>query len=190
MGEAAKTPDKQVAGILGFYCLGVHGGFAVHQSRRFLAFREIGRSVVGMRGLITASLAALVLGGCTLANLTPQARFSESAYSLNDAARWGQVDQAVYHVSPKYLERFTSRHREWGASVNIAEVDLVRMQLAEDRKSAVSEIKLSWFDAGGVTLRSSTVTQKWETEEGKFKLVDEAVRGGDPRVFADSPQGG
>lgn len=111
-------------------------------------------------------------------------RFSESAYTLNDAARWGQVDKAMLYVSPRYIARFTERHREWGDTVSIADVDLVRMQLSEDHNSAMSEITLSWFSDGGVTVRSSTVTQKWESEHGKYKLVDEAVRRGDPAVFA------
>lgn len=137
--------------------------------------------------------AAVSLGlvGCTLANLTPQARFSEAAYTLNDAARWGQVDLAMQHVSPRYQERFTARHREWGEHVSIAEVDLVRLQVAPDRQSATSEISLSWFNDGGFMVKSSVVTQKWEAEHGKFKLVDEAIRRGDPSVFAapESTQG-
>ena len=124
------------------------------------------------------------LVGCTLANLTPQARFSEAAYTLNDASRWGQVDLAMQHVSPRYQERFTARHRQWGEQVSIAEVDLVRLQVADDRQSATSEINLSWFNDGGVMVKSSSITQKWEAEHGKFKLVDEAIRRGDPNVFA------
>lgn len=145
-----------------------------------------------MRATISLTLlacAGLFAGGCTLANLTPQARFSESAFTLNDYSRWGQVDKAVYHVSPKYMQRFAERHREWGESVSIADIDLVSMQLAEDHLSGTSEIRLSWYDQNGVIVRSSTVTQKWETERGKFKLVDESVRRGDPAVFANPPQG-
>jgi hypothetical protein len=131
------------------------------------------------------ALISLSVSGCTLANLTPQARFSEAAHTLNDASRWGQVDLALEHVSPRYMARFNERHREWGEEVSIAEVDLVRMQVAPDRKSATSEISLSWFNDGGVMIKSSTISQKWEAEHGKFKLIDEAVRRGDPRVFAE-----
>lgn len=130
----------------------------------------------------------LSFGGCTLANMTPQARFSEAAYTLNDAARWGQVDLALQHVSPRYVERFTDRHRNWGEQVSIAEVDLLRMQIAEDRQTATSEISLSWFNDGGVMVKSSVISQKWIAEHGKFKLVDESVRKGDPEVFAAPDQ--
>lgn len=145
-----------------------------------------------MRALHTVplALAALGLGGCTLANLTPRERFTEAAYTLNDASRWSQVDRAMQHVSPKYMAQFVERHRMWGETISIAEVDLVRLQVAEDKKSAVSEIDLNWYNDGGVIIHSSSITQKWEAERGKFRLVDEAIRRGDPRVFAEPAQGG
>jgi len=127
---------------------------------------------------------SLTFSGCTLANMTPQARFSDAAYTLNDASRWGQVDLALQHVSPRYRNVFTARHREWGEKLSIADVDLVRMQVSEDRKSATSEISLNWFNDGGVMVKSSVISQRWETENGKFKLVDEKIRRGDPGVFA------
>src|SRR5690349_16526113 len=97
-----------------------------------------------MRMLI-AAVFAVVLSGCTLANLTPQARFTESAYTLNDASRWGAVDTAIKHVSPKYADRFVARRRDWGGGLSIADSELVRMQLAEDHKSALSEVTVSWY---------------------------------------------
>jgi len=151
-----------------------------------------------MHKLVLTALLLVLGGGCTLANLTPQARFAESTNTLNDSTRWGRVDAAATQVSPKYLDKFVSRHREWGGSVSIADFDIVNMQIAEDRKGAVSEVALSWYTTGGVELRTSTITQRWESEHGKFKLVDEVVRRGDPRVFepdaekveADAPSDG
>jgi hypothetical protein len=137
------------------------------------------------RGLLLLSLT-----GCTLANLTPQARFSDSAYTLNDAARWGQVDIAVGHVSPKYAERFMQRHKEWGETISIADADVTRMKIAADPKSAMAEVSLSWYSDGGVTVHSSVITQTWEVVHGKFKLVDEAIRRGDPSVFAPPEEEG
>lgn len=147
-----------------------------------------------MRALQIAILVVTASGligtaGCTLANLTPKERFSEAAFTLNDASRWSQVDLAMQHVSPRYQLRFAERHRQWGETISIAEVDLVRMQVAEDKKSATSEIDLNWYNDGGVMVHSSSITQTWEAEHGKFRLVDEAVRRGDPRVFAEPQQG-
>ena len=94
----------------------------------FLAFRIAERSVLTMRVLGPITLAtSLLAGGCTLASMTPQARFSESAYMLNDYARWGQVDAAMTHVSPKYMQTFSERHREWGDRVNVIDLRLAKI---------------------------------------------------------------
>ena len=135
------------------------------------------------RALILVLSAAV--SGCTLSHLSPQARFSESAYVLNDASRWGQVDLASSHVTGPYREQFRARRRDWGDRINVAEVELLRLQLAEDKDTAVSEVSLSWYDAAGMTLRKSLVTQRWENHRGTFRLAEETVSRGDPRVFAD-----
>ena len=132
---------------------------------------------------LVIALSGTLSGGCTLANLTPQARFAESTNTLNDSTRWGRVDAALTQVSPKYLDKFVARHAEWGGSISIADFDIVNMQIAEDRKGAMSEVALSWYMTGGVILHQSTITQRWETDHGKFRLVDEVIRTGDPRVF-------
>src|SRR3954471_14457617 len=131
------------------------------------------------------ALAVTSFGGCILANLTPKERFNEAAYTLNDAARWSHVDRAMQHVSPKYMSRFVERHRMWGETISIADIDLVRLQVAGDKKSAVSEVNLNWYNDGGVMVHSSSITQRWKSDGGKFKLVDEAIRRGDPGVFAE-----
>jgi hypothetical protein len=134
------------------------------------------------RGLMTW---ALTLPGCTLGNLSSQTRFSDSAYELNDAARWGEVDTASRHVSESYRPRFLSRRRTWGEGVSIAEVELSQLKLGSDKKRAVSEVTLSWYDEGGMTLHKSSITQRWESQRGTYRLVDEVVARGDRSVFAD-----
>ncbi len=136
-----------------------------------------------MRITVHSLILVTLAGGCTLANLTPHARFAESTNTLNDSTRWGRVDAAATQVAPQYLDKFVSRHREWGGSVSIADFDIVNMQIAEDHKAAMSEVSVSWYMTGGVELHQSTITQRWEAPNGRFRLVDEVVRRGDTRVF-------
>lgn len=128
----------------------------------------------------------LLMSACTLANMTPKARFQDAAYTLNDAARWGQVDIASGYVSPTYLTQFVARHRFWGEQVSIADAELVRMQIEEGNKGASSIVTLNWYDTHGVTVRSSTIVQKWASERGNFKLIEEKVSAGDPSIFAEA----
>jgi hypothetical protein len=126
----------------------------------------------------------LFMTGCTLQNLSPQARMQESVFMFNDASRWNQLEAAAKSVSPSYQAQFRERRSLWGETVNVAEVDLVFMQLAQDKESAISEIALSWTDATGVHLHRSHVTQKWANEHGNFRLVDETISKGDQALFA------
>src|SRR4051812_34089087 len=139
---------------------------------------------MGISRIIVLSCA--LSAGCILANMTPTSRFQDAAYTLNDSSRWGQVDTAMKYVAPDYLDAFVTRHRDWGGPISIADADLVRMKLADDHQSAMSEVALNWYDTGGITVRNSVITQQWKAEKGKFHLVSEVVRAGDPRIFAEA----
>jgi hypothetical protein len=128
--------------------------------------------------------ALLLMSSCTLSQLTPQAKFQDAAYTLNDAARWNNVDVSIRYVAPAYAERFTSRRRQWGGGLSIGEYELLRLTMAEDKRTAVSEVQLTWFDQGGVRVHSSTISQRWEKTQQGYFLADETVRSGDPNVFA------
>lgn len=145
------------------------------------------RSRTRGRAWIALTLSSVLLG-CTLSQLTPSARLSESVYQLNDMSRWGQLDMAVQAVSPKYKDKFRSRHRDWGEGISIAEVELLYQQMAPDKESGVSEIALSWTEANGVMLRKSYITQRWANEKGSFRLVDEVIKKGDPHLFAQTSE--
>jgi hypothetical protein len=137
------------------------------------------------RFLMIALLAlSSLIAGCTLTQLSPSARLSESVYQLNDMSRWGQVDMAVAAVSAKYKTLFRARRKEWGENIAIAEVELLFQQMAPDKESGVSEVAMSWTEANGVILRKSYITQRWANERGTFRLVEEAIKKGDPSLFA------
>jgi hypothetical protein len=140
--------------------------------------------------MLALALVGAASAGCTLSNLTPQARFSESVYTLNDAARWGQVDIAARNVSPTYKPRFAARRQNWGEGISIAEVELLYQALAPDKESATSEVSVSWTNGAGVVLRKSYLTQTWANERGNFRLVDERIKKGDPGLFASEDSGG
>jgi hypothetical protein len=141
-----------------------------------------GSRFVRSRGLFVVVLVA----GCSLSSLSPQARFSDSAFRLNDATRWGEVDRATPHVSARYRKQFLARHSTWGDRISIAEVEMAQLSLEEDKEHAVSEVVLSWYDASGVTIFKSSIIQRWEREHGTYRLVDERVKSGHPGVFADA----
>jgi hypothetical protein len=131
----------------------------------------------------------VLLCACSLNHLSPQARFSESAFVLNDAARWGQLSHASRYVAPSYRPTFAQRHREWGKRISIAEVEVLSLQIAPEGDAAVSEVSLTWYDQSGMTLHTSWVTQHWQGKRGNFHLTGEDVRDGSPHVFAEVSSG-
>jgi hypothetical protein len=126
---------------------------------------------------------ALVLFSCTLSNLTPQSRFSDAAYHVNDAARWGQLDLASQYVALEYKAQFMSRRAEWGERISVAEVDVVFMNIDREHDRATSEINLSWL-VDGISLHKCVITQTWRSERGQFRLIEEKLKKGDPGLFA------
>jgi len=131
---------------------------------------------------LLALLSALALASCTLSNLTPQSRFSDAAYRVNDTARWGQLDLASEYVDASYKSRFLSRRREWGERISVAEVDVVFMNIDREHDRATSEVNLSWL-VDGISLYKSVITQTWKSERGQFRLLDEKLKKGDPGLF-------
>ena len=138
-----------------------------------------------MRSRLVALGLVLGLSCCTLSSLGPQTRFSDAAYVLNDAARWGQLDVAAGHVDDSYLPQFRARREGWGEAKQIAEVELLQLTLSPDKASATSEVSFSWTDAAGVALRRSFVTQRWKSRRGDYRLVSEEIKRGDPSLFTN-----
>lgn len=138
-----------------------------------------------MNQLALALVISTLAAGCSLGTMSPRARFSESAYTLNDAARWGQVEIAVSHVAAPYQERFRERRRDWGERINVAEVELLNMRLNEDKQGGLSEVSVSWYENSTLVLHRSVIAQRWTRERGAFRLVDEVIAKGDRGVFAE-----
>jgi hypothetical protein len=125
----------------------------------------------------------LSIAGCTLANLTPQSRFSDATFELNDAARWGQLDIASERVAPEYRARFLARRRGWSEGVSIAEADVVHMRIDREKDRAYSVVNVSWMN-DGITLRKSVIAQTWKSDRSHFWLSEETIKSGDPALFA------
>lgn len=132
-----------------------------------------------------ATTLGLVVGlsGCMLQNLSPTERFSTSSHELNTASRWARLDIAMEHVSPSYRERFIKLHRDWGRGLQIADHDIVGMNLADDGSTAVSTVRVSWYRMDSLRLRESYVEQRWKKDRGNFYLVAEEVDQGDEGLF-------
>lgn len=122
-------------------------------------------------------------------NLSAPQRLSESSFVLNDSARWGRQDVAQGHVDPSYLAQYAHRHQQWGHQIQIAEADIVSMQVDEGKEGATSVVQMAWYSTDTMSLHASTITQRWAADGQNFLLVSEDIEG-DPRLFTADPEDG
>lgn len=134
------------------------------------------------RTLTTALMALFCLESCTLIqNLSPETRFNDQVFQLNDEARWGRMDLAVNHVHRDYRRRFAASRHRWGREVHIGDTEVTNMQLGGE--NPVSTVVHSWVDESAMELRSTTINQIWTSHFGPngpvYELVREEVIDGD-----------
>lgn len=126
----------------------------------------------------------LLLIGCDFSNLRPTEKLKQSIQEMNEAARWGRIDLAAQYVGPAYRQRFFSAHSTWGQRIQIADLEMVRLDIDSNKKSATASIAISWYGLDQMTLRQTVVRQRWKSLEGQFILDDEDVLEGEPSLLA------
>jgi hypothetical protein len=128
-------------------------------------------------------LVCVLLSGCLFESLTASKRLSDSVQAMNKATRWGQLGQASQMVDPIYRARFMETHSHWGQTIQVADSEVMQVELAPDKESATSIIAYEWYMNDAMTLHQSVVRQRWSKMSGNFGLFSEAVVQGDPRLL-------
>ncbi len=133
-----------------------------------------------------ALLASLAVG-CGLAGQSKPAKAQEAALELNLNARFGRMEMAAEHISPKARDAFFERRKAWGGSVRVADYDLTGLKIiGED--DAESYVKIAWYRANEGDLRVTTVKQKWHSDaKGDWKLTEEQRVDGDVGLLGEPP---
>jgi hypothetical protein len=124
--------------------------------------------------------------GC--ASATASKRFSEAVENMNKAARWGEIRQAASMVDPAYRTAFTNNHADWGSLVQVADSQVMQLDLAPDQESAVAVVSYDWYLMSAMTLHKSVIRQSWtrRPESTDFGLSAEVVVKGDPSLLVPS----
>ena len=125
----------------------------------------------------------ILLSGCFLQHATAGEKLTKTVQELNKSTRWGQIGSAADMVDPSYRPQFLASHRHWGGAVQVADTELVHMEIAAGSESAISVIAYSWYATESMTLHMSLVRQRWTAEGQTFALISESVIDGDPRLL-------
>src|SRR5262245_49838857 len=129
-------------------------------------------------------LLTLALTGCFMANTSPAKKIGDTVHDLNDQARWGRIGDAALLVDVSYRNTFLSAHQAWGSEIQLADTEIVHVQIAPDAEHANAIVNYSWYAMDSMTLHETTVRQRWSAVSGGYALMSEAVVKGDPRLLA------
>lgn len=136
---------------------------------------------------LTCSALALGLSGCFLANSSPAKKIGDTVHDLNDQARWGRLSDAASMVDPSYRVKFLKDHQRWGDDIQLADSEVMQVQIASDSEHANALVNYSWYALDTMTLRQTTVRQRWSAVAGGYALMSEAVVRGDPNLLVGLP---
>jgi hypothetical protein len=129
-------------------------------------------------------LTLLLASSCMVQHMTAQEKLREAVFELTDALRWNRMDVAGHRVAPKYQHRFVEARRFWGRMVQVADAELVAIQMGDDKSEAKSSVAVRWYNQRTMTVHEAVLQQKWERHKRHYFLVDEQVLQGDPNLLA------
>ena len=121
--------------------------------------------------------------GCGLENASPTKKLADSVQGFTEATRWGQLSTAANLVDPTFRTRFMENHRHWGGAVQVADSDIVHVEISTDKQNATALVAYQWYLTGQMSLLYTVVQQRWTALGDGYGLVSEAVVQGDGRLF-------
>ena len=140
-----------------------------------------------------SSLVGLILvcafaQGCIFNNVSAEERLRDAVVGLNDEVRWNRMDLATQRVAPKFRAAFALTHHNWHERMQIADSELIHVQVGEDRDEAQAFVTIRWYDQDTMLVSETTLEQKWEKLGRGYVLAEEGIRAGDSRLL-ELPEG-
>ena len=136
--------------------------------------------------LLAICIALSPLCACFLANASVDKKVGDTVYNLNNQARWGRISDASLLVDADYREAFLDRHRLWGSEIQLADTEVLNIQIASDAKQASAFVSYSWYALTDMTLHETTLQQQWSARNSTFALSSEVVVRGDPALLSSA----
>ena len=86
---------------------------------------------------------------------------------------------------------YLTNHRRWGSAIQLADAEVVHVQIASDASNATAFVTYSWYSTNDMTLHQSVVRQRWSSQEesDSFALISESVVQGDPLLLKSDGDG-
>ena len=122
-----------------------------------------------------------------MANMRADKKIGDAVENLNKQTRWGRINDAALLVQPDYRETFLTQHSRWGTDIQLADSEVVNIQITNDAKNASAFVSYSWYAMDDMTLYETTLRQLWESRDNGYVLSSESVVKGNPKLLAAQP---
>jgi hypothetical protein len=145
--------------------------------------------------------ATLRLGACWVLLLaagcpgpaTAVGRAQDAAQEFNMNTRFGRSDIALESVAPGSREAFAERHRGWGTTIRIADLEVAGFHQVGDGNTDIT-VRATWYRADEEDLRTTTIKQHWHEKGVSWLLTGEERVDGDigllgEKVVFQAPEG-
>lgn len=132
---------------------------------------------------LAALIAATLMSGCLLQNMSAQERLRDSVVGFNDEMRWGRQDLAIQRVAPEARAEFSARHHAWGRDIQIADSEIVNVTVGHEGEDAASYVTIQWYRQNSTLLATTTLRQTWERTMGSYAMTGEEVHEGEESLI-------
>jgi hypothetical protein len=130
-----------------------------------------------------AMLLCGLLSGCLFANASSSKRLGDTVNLMNRNTRWGQLADAARLVDPSYRPQFIASHHGWGQTLQVADSEVVHVEMAQDAESALAIVNYQWYLPDSLNVHETVIRQRWTRLSGNYFLLSEAVIQGDGRLL-------
>lgn len=121
-----------------------------------------------IRAALLAALAlsfAAPLGACSSVVRTPESVLEESVNTFHQHLRWGRVGEASGFVDETEREEFLGAYDALGDDYEVTEYEIERLELLDDRRTAIVEVWVQWWALPSTRVRETTYEEEWAYDE-------------------------
>lgn len=135
-----------------------------------------------MRAILV--LIPLFFTACMFTGVSAEERLRDAVVGINDEMRWNRIDLAAQRVAPPYRGHYRLSHHSWHREFQIADTEIIHVEIGEERATATSMVAIRWYDHRTMLLAETTLRQKWSKVTGGYVLINEEVASGNERLLA------
>jgi hypothetical protein len=123
-------------------------------------------------------LFALALAGCAVGYDT-QTALRNAVDEFHDGYRWGAMGSMISHIRAADQDAFMAAYDTSMEGVSMADYEVNRLQIADDKSSAEVWVSLSWYRNNEMVVHEAVVRETWVEEGSTWVRTEIAVERGE-----------